>query len=960
MRAIGWFLCETLCLMCARAAATSALLERDTELYLLERVIERAERGHGGVVLVEGQAGVGKTELLRVAGSLGQKAGLRAMRGRGTELDRPFGFGVVRQLLERCVRESPALLGGGAESSAAVFTASPAETAAEDGLFAHLHGLYWLAVNLAEHQPLLLLADDLHWADTASLRWLVYLAERVEDLPLALICATRPAEPGADQALIDVLASIGRVVRPAPLSAGAAAVLVRRHLPGAVDEFTAACHAASGGNAFLLGELLAELVDQGVAGNGGEAAQVVEFGSERVGHTVRRRLRLLPDDATTVARAIAILGPPTPLRDVATLTELPMSAVAAAAEALVAVNVLAADRDVEFDFVHPVVRSAVYVQTSPHERQRLHARAAGLMQARGAESERVGRHVLRLPAEGDPARVGVLRAAAREAAARGAADSAINYLQRALDEPPAENERGGVMHELGLAEAADRRRDEFESHLRAAMALTEDSVVRSRIALDLGRALASCGEFRRSVEIFHQALAGVPDRNEELGVALEAEMLAMAFHEFTCTALVASHWERRFAELEAHAPLAPRTLAPLVVAMAASRPPARVAIALAQRALEAERLDAPNSVIVGAIGNGLIYSGALAQAARVYHDSISAATRRGNRLTVAWQSTMRSKASLRMGETRRAEAEARLALRIFEEGSGEPGVAWCVAHLLDALLARGGLGEATELVKRKLVPASAAPTLPVALLHSSLAHFHLAQGQPEAALREATSAGRLVSATVANPYCCDWRSTAALALLALRRRDAARAMAEDELADARRFGVPEAEGASLRTLGLVIGGVHGLQALRRSVAVLEHAEGLLEHARSLLELGAALRRAGIRTEARDVLRAALDETARIGASGLADRAHAELVTAGARPRRDRRLLSGRESLTASEDRIAALAAEGLTNREIAQRQFVTVKAVEWHLSNVYRKLDISSRDELAGAIASAPQAAILG
>ena len=160
----------------------------------------------------------------------------------------------------------------------------------------------------------------------------------------------------------------------------------------------------------------------------------------------------------------------------------------------------------------------------------------------------------------------------------------------------------------------------------------------------------------------------------------------------------------------------------------------------------------------------------------------------------------------------------------------------------------------------------------------------------------------------------------------------------------------EAEGASLRTLGLVIGGADGIQALRHSVAVLEHAEGRLEHARSLLDLGAALRRAGIRTEARDVLRAALDETARLGASGLADRAHEELVAAGARPRRDRRLLSGRESLTASEDRVAALAATGLTNREIAQRQFVTVKAVEWHLSNVYRKLDISSRDELPGAL----------
>ncbi len=932
--------------MCGHLVGADALLERDAELRLVEDLLERARSGRGGVLLVEAQAGVGKTELLRMAGSLGEAEGLRVLRARGSELDRTFGFGVVRQLLERLVKESPDLLDDGAESAAAVFTAEPGETDAEAGLFSHLHALYWLTANLAAREPLVLIADDLHWADTASLRWLVFLAERVEDLPVLLACSTRPAEPGADQALIDVLATTAQVVQPAPLSTAAATVLVQRRLPGAVDEFAAACHAATGGNAFLLGELLAELVDEGATGTVGEAARVFEFGSERVRHAVRRRLRLLPDDATAVARGVAVLGPPAPLADVATLTELDPQMVGNAAEALVAVGVLSADGAVELDFVHPVVREAVYDQIPPLQRQRLHARAAALMQARGAESERVGRHVLRLPAASDPAHVAVLRAAARDAAARGAADAAIGYLRRALDEPPRADERGVVLHELGLAEAADRRRDAFEAHLRAATTLTEDPVARSRIALDLGRALASCGEFRGSVEIFHEELCGIADRDDKLSVALEAEMLAMAFHEFTCTELVAPYWERRFAQFDAGVKLAATTLAPLVVAISASRPPATAAIAVARRALETGRLDAPNSVVIGAIGNGLIYAGALSLAATVYRDSITAATRHGNRLAVAWQSTMCAKASLRLGDIRRAEAEARLALRVFEEGSGQPGVAWCVAHLLDALLARGAVDEAAELVDRELVPASAAPTLPVALLHTSLAHFHLARGQPVVALREARAAGRLISATITNPYCCDWRSAAALALSALARRESACTMAQDELADARRFGVAAAEGISLRTLGLVTGGAEGLQALRDSLAVLEHAEGRLEHARSLLALGAALRRAGIRTEARDVLRAALDETSRLGASGLADRAHEELVTAGARPRRERRLLSGRESLTASEDRVAGLAATGLSNREIAQRQFVTVKAVEWHLSNVYRKLDVTSREEL--------------
>ena len=179
-------------------------------------------------------------------------------------------------------------------------------------------------------------------------------------------------------------------------------------------------------------------------------------------------------------------------------------------------------------------------------------------------------------------------------------------------------------------------------------------------------------------------------------------------------------------------------------------------------------------------------------------------------------------------------------------------------------------------------------------------------------------------------------------------------MAEAELDDARRFGVPDAIGVALRTGGRLAGGREGVELLRAAVAAHDGTDGGLEHARAVLELGSALRRAGERTEARQVLREALDATSRIGASGLAERAHEELVTAGARPRRDRRMLSGRESLTSGEDRVATLAAQGLSNREIAERQFVTVKAVQWHLRNVYRKLDVSSRDELPVALGLEP------
>ena len=123
----------------------------------------------------------------------------------------------------------------------------------------------------------------------------------------------------------------------------------------------------------------------------------------------------------------------------------------------------------------------------------------------------------------------------------------------------------------------------------------------------------------------------------------------------------------------------------------------------------------------------------------------------------------------------------------------------------------------------------------------------------------------------------------------------------------------------------------------------------LDHARSLVDLGALLRRANKRSEARDVLRQALDSAHRLGARPLAERAETELRATGARPRRV--VLTGLEALTASERRVAELAAQDLTNREIAQQLFVTARTVEGHLTSVFRKLRITSRDELSAALA---------
>jgi DNA-binding CsgD family transcriptional regulator len=147
---------------------------------------------------------------------------------------------------------------------------------------------------------------------------------------------------------------------------------------------------------------------------------------------------------------------------------------------------------------------------------------------------------------------------------------------------------------------------------------------------------------------------------------------------------------------------------------------------------------------------------------------------------------------------------------------------------------------------------------------------------------------------------------------------------------------------------LIEGGKEGLALLEEAVEVLADSPAKLEHAKARTELGAALRRANRRSQARDHLRRAVELATICGALPLASRAESELLATGARPRRI--ALSGVDSLTPSERRVAELAAQGPTNREIAQALFVTPKTVEVHLSRVYRKLGISSRSQLAGAL----------
>jgi predicted ATPase len=188
----------------------SELLEREPEVEAIDQAMDAARGGAGRLVLVEAPAGLGKSSLLAAARDRAHDDGFEVLAGRGRDLEREFPFGVARQLFEGRLRaarsaERRRLLQGSAGLAAELLGLEPppsGERPGEGSPYPLLHGLHWLAANLAERAPLLLVVDDAHWADELSLRFVAYLAGRLDDLPIAVVAALRPGEAGADAALL--------------------------------------------------------------------------------------------------------------------------------------------------------------------------------------------------------------------------------------------------------------------------------------------------------------------------------------------------------------------------------------------------------------------------------------------------------------------------------------------------------------------------------------------------------------------------------------------------------------------------------------------------------------------------------------------------------------------------------------------------------------------------------------
>jgi DNA-binding CsgD family transcriptional regulator len=938
------------------------LLEREAEIAAIHGLVSAARGGAGRLLVIEGRSGMGKTRVVGAARAAARAAGLEVLAARAGELEQEFAFGVVRQLFEPLLARASAAeraeLTAGAAGLALHLFHEPeaAGPAAADPSYAMLHGLYWLAANLALRRPVLLAVDDLHWVDLPSLRWLAYLGRRVEGLPLLVAVATRPPEHSPQAALLtEVLTDPAAVLlRPRPLGTAAVAALACDAFGGEPDPaFVTACQTATGGNPLFVRAMLETLAGEGLAATAAVAARVPRTGPETIGRAVSLRLARLPAEATALLRAATVLGDGSPLRQAGELAGLEMEAAARAAAALVRADLLRAEDPVEF--THPVVRTAIYQQIGTGERSRAHRRAGELLLQAGAPAEQAASHLLLTLPAGDRFVTATLRHAAERSLAEGAAQAAIPLLRRALGEGATGDDRAGMFRELGIAELTT---DAFAAaeHLREAAAAAGDPARRAEIALQHARALAYLDRFGDAVEVLGTAVDALGGERTGLHDQLEAILYTLSLarpepHRLAVQRIEDVH------EAALGDDFGGAVLRAALAYHEATRGGSRErCVALAERALGRGLL--LHSVELFWILNvtvALTCAGEFARAAQVNEQALAEARRRGDLLSVALILMTGGFLAAQRGELLAAEED----LHASEPGSDIAAVTnplHRAGYLADVLVDRGAVQDAGRILDAVSWDAPAHAAYHLIFLYGR-GRVRLQAGRPEQALGDLLAVGEEMTALhIRNPAFLPWRSQAALALHRLGRRGQALQLAQEELALARRWGAPRAVGIALRALGLVHGGKTGEALLREAITVLEGSGAQLEHARALIDLGAALRRSNRRAEARAPLRQGLELAYRAGAAGLVRQAQEELAAMGARPRK--LLLTGVESLTPSERRVARMAAQGMTNKELAQALFVTVKAVEVHLSSVYRKLQITSRAQLAQALAGAGDPAV--
>lgn len=943
----------------------------------LTKGLETGATDLGSVLLYSGGPGLGKTTLLTEFRRSAVAAGCTVLSARGGEQQANLPFHVVRQLMQtamaRLTSEQRHELQDASASWYPIAAPAMGTAAPSAGTLSDPQGvrdaLDFVVTQLAFlKRPLAIVVDDFHWADIESMTWLAGFAARVPVLPMLLVLAFRPEElpAAADPLFSDPAMVPGGPQEVRALTPNGVNALVEREFGDAADAvFANECWTLTSGNPLDLASLFARIRDRKLRPTQETVPQMEDMVAASRGPAIAKRLSRLGTETHWFALAAAILESRIDPEVAGRVSGIGPAAARTAAERLINDRILREEQDERgrtvLEFVHPTIGTAIYrsVVALPNILTSMHGAAAAEVLASGRSMAEASRHLLEVHAEDNLETVAQLRQAAQEHLAVGAPEAAKRCLVRALQEPPAEEDRAEVLFELGCSTLLSAP-SETINHLRTALT-TQPGLSpehRERAVLRLGQALAHSNQMEEAARVTLVEVA-----RTEPGLS-RTRLQAAAFM-----------W-RTFLREEPDAPERARDLAALSEGLSGNDSGARAlrvlrafdltqrgeetgeALELASHAFDrtgklAEGLGWTNTVwgfeIPVLLGLTYIYNDRLDLAADLFNDATHVYTVAGwSGGHLGFADFMRGLVAFRWGRLGDAEHLLREALAKSDRLGRDTPLQWdTVGVLCDTLLARGRQEEAFALAEEY----SFGPTFPSIIVlpdaPTTYGRLLLAVGRRDEGEAMLAKAGEQLDArgwhnTVWSP----WAGPLAESIVD-RDPERAAALTAQALERAERIGTNSAVGTALRWCAAVAEPREAVDLLARAVERLGQSPAVYEHALALVDHGAALRRTGRPSEAAEVLEQGIELADQCGADTLAERGRIELQATGGFRQKLRVLSAGK--LTQQENEAAVLSVRGLSPERVAAELGVSVAAVNRLLTSVYRKVG-TGPDGLATAL----------
>jgi DNA-binding CsgD family transcriptional regulator len=906
---------------------------RERERARIDRLLEAARGGVSGALLLHGEAGIGKTALMRWA--IGRATGMRVLRARGieTESDIPFAglAELVSPLLDR-LDAIPEVQARALRGALALGPATPHDR------FTVPAGLLSLLGVAAEEQPVLAAIDDAQWLDEPSLEAFLFAGRRLEAEGIAMLGSVRD---GTTAAALEV-PWLERL-RISPLADDEARELLsgthpERLAPSVADRLVS----TAAGNPLALLEIPRQLSDGQRAGR--EPLEEPLRPGTGVERAFRRALDALDDDAR---RALLVAATAHTGRLDVIEPALREAGVSAAHLAPAENARLIAVTDGEVDFRHPLLRSTAYHATSAAERRSAHAALAAT--APEGSPERAW-HLAAGAVAPDEAVAAALEVAALDARGRGAHATAARDFGRAAQLTPDDEPRARRLLEAAVDATRSGEPDRAFALLGDAARLASDPL----LAADVQRMTGHVEMRRGSPLVAYELLVAEAERvrsrdpRRAAGMFLEASVTHMMTGDMH--ALIAT--AERARALATSADPAVELLATAVIGEAH----------LALGDLEGDALltvcepylleGDPLAIveIVGMAAHSSVWIEKFDRAQRIFDRLLAAARDASAVSALIYPLAARSHLDFRLGRWATARAQAAESVELAQDTGQQALLTHSLAALAHVEAAMGLEDECRRHVADGLALVSRFQADALgAYLHGALGLLELGLGRVREAIAALEESQQIGDRLQTQPSVTMTTPDLAEAYARAGRRDDALALLDGFEEAGRRAGSRWTEAAAGRLRALLGPDAEVRPRFEAALAVHENLPMPFERARTLLCFGERLRRARQRADAREPLKEALETFERLGARGWAERTRTELRATG--EQQARRAETAAEQLTPHELQIAVLVSQGMTNREAAAALFLSPKTIEYHLGQIYRKLDVRGRAQLARLMA---------